>query len=85
MSWNYSDKVKEHYLHPHNVGEIKDAEAVGEVGSMVCGDALKLYLKIDKEKEIILDAKFQTYGCGSAIASSSALTDLIKGKSISEA
>ena len=81
--WEYSEKVKEHYKNPKNVGEIENPSAIGEEGSLTCGDALKIYLKID-EKGVITDAKFQTFGCGSAVASSSILTEMIIGKSVEE-
>ena len=79
----YTDTVMDHFMHPRNVGEIPDADGVGEVGNAKCGDIMKIYLKI--ENDIIVDVKFETFGCGSAIASSSMATEMIKGKSIHEA
>ena len=79
----YSEKVMDHFLHPRNVGTIENADGVGEVGNAKCGDIMKIYLKI--ENDIIKDVKFETFGCGSAIASSSMATEMIKGKSIHEA
>ena len=79
----YSDKVMDHFTNPRNVGEIPDADGIGEVGNAKCGDIMKIYLKI--ENQIIVDVKFETFGCGSAIASSSMATEMIKGKSIHDA
>jgi NifU-like protein len=81
--WLYTDTVTEHFQNPRNVGEVENANGVGDVGSLACGDALKLTLKIEDER--IVDAKFKTFGCASAIASSSALTEMIKGMEVSEA
>ena len=79
----YSEKVMDHFLHPRNVGVIEDANAIGEVGNAKCGDIMKMYMKI--EDDTIQDVKFETFGCGSAIASSSMATEMIKGKPVSEA
>lgn len=79
----YSEKVMDHFMNPRNVGEIEDANGVGQVGNSKCGDIMKMYLKI--ENDIIVDAKFKTFGCGAAVATSSMSTELVKGKSIEEA
>ncbi len=79
----YNEIVMDHFTNPRNVGEIADADGVGETGSFKCGDTMTLYIKV--ENEIIVDAKFQTFGCGAAIASSSMLTEMVKGMSIDEA
>ena len=79
----YSEKVMDHFMHPRNVGIIENADGVGEVGNAKCGDIMKIYLKI--ENDIIVDVKLETFGCGSAIASSSMATEMIKGKSIQDA
>ena len=81
----YSDKVMDHFTNPRNVGKIDDADGVGEVGNARCGDIMKIYLKVNKETGIIEDVKFNTFGCASAIASSSMATCLIKGKPVSQA
>ena len=82
--WDYTDKLKDHFYNPRNVGEIEDPDGVGEVGSLACGDALKLTFKLDKNGRI-KDAKFKTFGCASAIATSSVLTEMIKGMTLAEA
>jgi len=79
----YSKKVMEHFQHPRNVGEIENPDGVGHVGNPICGDVMKLYIKVEDDK--IVDAKFKTFGCGAAIATSSMVTEIVKGKTIEEA
>lgn len=81
----YSDKVMDHFQHPRNVGKMDDADGIGEVGNARCGDIMRMYLKIDPQTRVITDVKFNTFGCGSAIATSSMATEMIKGKPLSEA
>jgi len=84
MEGQYSEQVMEHFRNPRNVGEIPDASGVGNVGNPVCGDIMRLYIKVD-ENEVITDAKFKTFGCGAAISTSSMVTELVKGKTVAEA
>ena len=81
----YSDKVMDHFMNPRNVGEIENESGIGEVGNAKCGDIMRIYLDIDPETQVINDVKFKTFGCGSAIASSSMATEMVKGKTIHEA
>ena len=81
----YSDKVMDHFQHPRNVGKMDDADGVGEVGNAKCGDIMRMYIKVDHDTQTITDVKFNTFGCGSAIATSSMATEMIKGKSIEDA
>ena len=83
--WEYSQKVLEYFRNPRNMGEVENANAVGEVGSMACGDAMRLTMRIDPATGRVLDAKFKTFGCGSAIASSSLATEWLKGKTVDQA
>lgn len=87
MSLDYSKKVREYFLHPKNMGEIKNADGIGKVGNPVCGDVMVIYIKVEKKKdmEIIKDIKFKAFGCAAAIATSSMITELAKGKTIQEA
>lgn len=80
---NYSDKVMDHFLHPRNVGELDDASGIGNVGNPVCGDVMKMFIKV--ENNVIVEAKFKTYGCGAAISTSSMVTEMVKGKSVEDA
>jgi nitrogen fixation NifU-like protein len=79
----YSEKVMDHFMHPRNVGEIPDASGIGTVGNPICGDVMKMFIKV--ENGIIVDAKFKTFGCGAAISTSSMVTEMVKGKTIEEA
>ena len=81
----YSEKVMDHFRNPRNVGKLEDADGVGEVGNAKCGDIMRMYLKVDPETKVITDVKFNTFGCGSAIATSSMATELIKGKTLDQA
>lgn len=81
----YSEKVMDHFQHPRNVGKMEDADGVGEVGNARCGDIMRMYIKVDPETRIITDVKFNTFGCGSAIAASSMATEMIRGKTIDQA
>ena len=85
MAFSYSEKVKDHYQNPRNVGEIKNASGVGTVGNAKCGDIMRIYLDVDDDTKIIKDCKFKTFGCGAAVATSSMATELVKGKTIYEA
>ncbi|NLN06889.1 MAG: Fe-S cluster assembly scaffold protein NifU [Firmicutes bacterium] len=80
----YSEKVMDHFMNPRNVGEIENADGIGEVGNMKCGDIMRIYLKVS-DQEVIEDIKFRTFGCGAAIATSSAITEMVKGKTLAEA
>lgn len=87
MSDMYSKEVMDHFTNPRNVGEIKDANGIGEKGNPTCGDIMKMYIKVGKKgsKEVIEDIKFQTFGCGAAVATSSMITEMVKGKTLKEA